>query len=98
MTLGTTLFLGFIILQRLSELFIAKRNTTRLLARGAHEVGAGALSCHSCHAQRVDRVSGGFRLGQPSSDGLAGDFHCPSGLSLLDTRHAWVPLDNTDLS
>jgi len=40
MTLGTTLFLGFIILQRLSELFIAKRNTTRLLARGAHEVGA----------------------------------------------------------
>lgn len=37
---ATYLFLGFIILQRLSELFIAKRNTARLLARGAYEVGA----------------------------------------------------------
>lgn len=35
-----TLFLGFIIIQRLSELFIAKRNTARLLAKGAYEVGA----------------------------------------------------------
>ncbi|WP_069300928.1 isoprenylcysteine carboxyl methyltransferase family protein [Neptunicoccus sediminis] len=40
MTLGAVLFLGFIILQRLSELVIAKRNTARLLARGAYEVGA----------------------------------------------------------
>ena len=40
MTIGTALFLGFIILQRLSELVIAKRNTARLLARGAYEVGA----------------------------------------------------------
>lgn len=40
MTLGAGLFLGFIILQRLSELVIAKRNTARLLARGAYEVGA----------------------------------------------------------
>lgn len=36
----TALFLGFIVLQRLSELAIAKRNTARLLARGAYEVGA----------------------------------------------------------
>jgi methyltransferase len=36
----TALFLGFIIAQRLSELAIARRNTARLLARGAHEVGA----------------------------------------------------------
>ena len=40
MTLGAGLFLGFIILQRLSELVIAKRNTARLLERGAYEVGA----------------------------------------------------------
>ncbi|MDJ0612134.1 MAG: isoprenylcysteine carboxylmethyltransferase family protein [Rhizobiaceae bacterium] len=37
---GATLFLGFIILQRLSELVIAKRNTERLLSRGAQEHGA----------------------------------------------------------
>lgn len=36
---ATALFLGFIIVQRLSELVIANRNTARLLARGAQEVG-----------------------------------------------------------
>jgi len=40
MELATLLFLGFIVAQRLSELVIAKRNTARLLARGAYEVGA----------------------------------------------------------
>lgn len=39
MATTTTIFLGFIIVQRLSELVIAKRNTARLLARGAYEVG-----------------------------------------------------------
>lgn len=33
--------LAFVTLQRLAELAIARRNTRRLLARGAHEVGAG---------------------------------------------------------
>ena len=37
---ATLLFLGFIIVQRLSELVIAKRNTARLLTKGAYEVGA----------------------------------------------------------
>lgn len=37
---GAALFLGFIILQRLSELVIARRNTARLLSKGAYEVGA----------------------------------------------------------
>lgn len=36
----TALFLGFIIVQRLSELAIARRNTARLLAKGGYEVGA----------------------------------------------------------
>lgn len=40
MQTATALFLGFIILQRLSELAIAKRNTARLLEKGAYEVGA----------------------------------------------------------
>ena len=37
---GAIAYLGFIVIQRLSELVIAKRNTQRLLARGAYEVGA----------------------------------------------------------
>jgi methyltransferase len=41
MQTATFLFLAFIIVQRLSELVIAKVNTKRLLARGAYEVGAG---------------------------------------------------------
>lgn len=41
MQTAALLFLGFIILQRLSELVIAKRNTAHLLAKGAYEVGAG---------------------------------------------------------
>jgi len=40
METATLLFLGIIIVQRLSELVIAKRNTARLLAKGAYEVGA----------------------------------------------------------
>lgn len=40
METATLLFLGFIIVQRLSELVIAKRNTARLLVKGAYEVGA----------------------------------------------------------
>jgi methyltransferase len=40
METATLLFLGFIVVQRLSELVIAKRNTTNLLAKGAYEVGA----------------------------------------------------------
>lgn len=35
------LFLAFLVVQRLSELIIARRNTQRLMARGAREVGAG---------------------------------------------------------
>ena len=34
------LILGFVTLQRLGELVLARRNTARLLARGAHEEGA----------------------------------------------------------
>jgi methyltransferase len=40
METATLLFLGFIVIQRLSELAIAKRNTANLLAKGAYEVGA----------------------------------------------------------
>lgn len=40
METAALIFLGFIIVQRLSELVIAKRNTANLLARGAYEVGA----------------------------------------------------------
>ena len=35
------LLVGLVALQRLAELFIARRNTRRLLARGGVEVGAG---------------------------------------------------------
>ncbi len=40
MELATLLFLAFIVIQRLGELIIAKRNTARLLDKGAYEVGA----------------------------------------------------------
>lgn len=39
-SLAAVLFLTFIVVQRLSELVIARRNTERLLAEGAYEVGA----------------------------------------------------------
>lgn len=37
---AVVLFLSFLVIQRLSELFIAKRNTKALLKKGAVEVGA----------------------------------------------------------
>ena len=39
-SLPAILFLAFIVIQRLSELLIAKRNTEKALANGAYEVGA----------------------------------------------------------
>ncbi|GHB43343.1 membrane protein [Pseudovibrio japonicus] len=39
-SLAALLFLAFIVVQRLSELVIARRNTQHLLAEGAYEVGA----------------------------------------------------------
>ena len=39
--LASGLFIAFLLAQRLVELVIARRNTARLLARGAREVGAG---------------------------------------------------------
>ncbi|MEM6460675.1 MAG: isoprenylcysteine carboxylmethyltransferase family protein [Pseudomonadota bacterium] len=51
-TLPTALFLLFIIVQRLSELALAKRNTRRLIERGAVEVGAShyplMVTLHTC--------------------------------------------------
>ncbi|TMV13111.1 isoprenylcysteine carboxyl methyltransferase family protein [Arenibacterium halophilum] len=41
MTIGASLFIAFLVVQRLSELLIARRNTSALLAAGAREVGAG---------------------------------------------------------
>lgn len=41
MSLLGGLILGLVTLQRLGELVLARRNTARLLARGAREVGAG---------------------------------------------------------
>ena len=35
------MLLGLVTLQRLGELWLSRRNTRRLLARGAHEVGRG---------------------------------------------------------
>jgi len=40
METATALFLGFIVVQRLGELVLARANTAQLLARGGHEVGA----------------------------------------------------------
>ena len=39
--LPSVLFLAFIIFQRLAELVLAKRNTQRLIQKGAVEIGAG---------------------------------------------------------
>ncbi|MCZ4262241.1 hypothetical protein O4G76_15475 [Limimaricola sp. G21655-S1] len=41
MSAGALLFLSFLGLQRLAALVIPRRNTTRLMARGADEHGAG---------------------------------------------------------
>ena len=41
MTTGAALFIAFLVVQRLSELAIARRNTARLLAEGAREVAPG---------------------------------------------------------
>ena len=64
---GSALFLGFLVLQRLSELVIARRNTARLMARGAREVGAGHYPVMvAMHASWLALLVV-FGLGQPVS-------------------------------
>lgn len=41
-------FIAFVALQRLVELVLARRNTAALLARGAHEIGAGHYPLMVC--------------------------------------------------
>jgi methyltransferase len=41
MTPGAVAFVAFLVIQRLTELLIARRNTRMLLSAGAREVGAG---------------------------------------------------------
>jgi len=51
-SIPAALFLGFVIVQRLAELFLAKRNSARLLERGAIEHGAShypvMVMLHTC--------------------------------------------------
>lgn len=64
---GSALFLGFLVLQRLSELVIARRNTARLMARGAREVGAEHYPVMvAMHASWLVLLVA-FGLGQPVS-------------------------------
>lgn len=52
LSLPAVLFLSFVVIQRLGELVIAKRNTAKLLAKGATEVGAShyplMVTLHTC--------------------------------------------------
>ena len=65
MTLSIVI-LALVTLQRLGELWLSNRNTRRLLARGAHEVGAGPLSADRRASTRVARgACGGSRPGRP---------------------------------
>ncbi len=51
-SIPAVLFLTFVVVQRLGELVLAKRNTARLLERGAVEVGAShypvIVALHTC--------------------------------------------------
>ena len=52
MNTAAALFLAFLVIQRLSELVIARRNTAELLANGAREVAPGhyplIVALHTC--------------------------------------------------
>ncbi len=64
---GAAAFLGFLVLQRLSELALARRNTARLLARGAREHGAAHYPLIvALHAAWIAALVA-FGLGNPVS-------------------------------
>ncbi len=84
MTASAVLFLGFIVLQRLGELALSRRNTHRLLARGAREVGAGhypaMVALHSAWVLALIL----FGHDQPVSPGWLGVF------ALLQVLRLWI--------
>ena len=81
---ASALFLGFLVLQRLSELVIARRNTARLMARGAREVGAGHYPVMvAMHASWLALLVV-FGLGQPVSPPWLALF------ALLQVGRVWI--------
>lgn len=82
---AAALFIAFLALQRLGELVLARRNTSRLLARGAIEHGAGHYPLIvALHAAWLACIAG-FGWGQPVN---------PLWLAisaLLQLLRVWIP-------
>lgn len=71
---GAALFIGFLLVQRLGELVLARRNTRRLLARGAMEHGAAHYPLIvALHAAWLVSIAA-FGWGQPVRPGWLAAF------------------------
>lgn len=81
---GAFLFIGFLLIQRLSELVIARRNTVALLARGAREVGAAHYPLIvALHAAWIAAIAI-FGIDQPVSLFFLGVF------AVLQVFRVWI--------
>ena len=81
---GAPLFIAFVVLQRLAELAIARRNTARLLARGAREAGAGHYPVMvALHASWIAAIAW-FGLDRPIIWGMLALY------ALLQILRVWI--------
>ncbi len=80
--MGAALFIGFLVAQRLAELALARRNTARLLARGAVEHGAAHYPLIvALHGAWLACIAA-FGWGQPVHAGWLALFAVLQGLRL----------------
>jgi len=91
------LLLGAVTAERLAELWLARRNTALLIARGAREFAPGHYpAIVVLHALWLAPVA--LRMGASAQFDLAGDLLSPAGFARLDSHDAWSPLDDPPLS
>ncbi|MBV0890787.1 hypothetical protein KTN05_02850 [Paracoccus sp. Z118] len=82
--MAAALFIAFLIVQRLAELALARRNTRRLLARGAVEHGAGHYPLIvALHAGWLAAIAI-FGWGQPVHPGWL------AGFTILQAFRVWI--------
>ncbi len=90
------LLLALVTVERLAELWLARRNTAALLAKGAVEVAAGHYPADRAAARALARRTVDLRLGAPDQPTVACGLSGASGSAGLGAADAWPSLDDAD--
>ena len=87
-------FLELVTAERIAELYLARRNTAALLAKGAFEFAPRALSSNRADARPLVSEPVDFRRDAYDQSNLACSLSVAPGSARLDSDDAWPSLDH----